>query len=94
MIDHIKITPYEHLKVLRVIYDLSRSHGVSMLQAYYIIQRAIQRSWDAAWIPGNIRAQMDWQQLFPGDRCPTVAEFITTLGREMMAGNNPPYLLD
>lgn len=94
MIDHIKITPYEYLKLLRVIHDLSRSHGVSMLRAWYIVQRAIQRSWDAAWQPGNLQAQWDWQTLFPADRPPTVAEFITTLGREMAAGKNPPYLLD
>lgn len=93
MIEHIKIHPVEYLKVYQVIRGLARSHGVSMIEAWWIIQRDIQAAWDKAWMPYNLRAQWEWQELFPADRCPTVAEFIVTIAREMMAGRNQPYLL-
>lgn len=94
MIDHIKIYPIDYLKIFRVIRNLARDHGVSMLEAYWIIHKEIQAAWDRTWQPGNLQAQWDWQTLFPADQCPTVAEFIVTLGREMEAGGNPPYLLN
>lgn len=94
MIDHIKIHPIDYLKMFRVLRNLAQSHGVSMLEAYWIIQREVQKAWDRAWQPGNLKAQWDWQTLFPADRCPTVAEFLVTLGREFEAGRNPPFLLE
>lgn len=94
MIEHIKISPIEYLKVFRVIQDLARNHDVSLIEAWWIMQRDIQAAWDKAWMPGNLRAQWNWQTLFPADRCPTVSEFIVTIAREMMAGHNPPYLLE
>ena len=94
MIEHIKISPIEYLEVFRVIQHLARNHNVSMLETWWSLQRDIQAAWDRAWTTGNLSAQLNWQTLFPADRCPTVSEFIVTIAREMTAGHNPPNLLE
>ena len=94
MIEHIKPTLTEYLNVFHVLHRLATSENTSTIRAYGIVSREIRAAWDRAWQPGNICAQVAWQELFPADRCPTVAEFIVALGREMSAGRTPPFLLN
>lgn len=93
MVEHIKITPVERLKVWKTLIILSKQSKEPVLRVRKIIETAISCSWAQAWEPGNLEAQWKWQQYFPGDYCPTVDEFIVTMARETTAGREPPYLL-
>ncbi len=93
MIDHIKITPSEWLRAKIAIRNFGRQYGLPALAARVAFQQLIDAAWERAWQPGNITAQVNWQQLFPADRRPTVEEYVVTIAREQVAGREPPYLL-
>lgn len=92
MIEHIKITPGEYLKAQAAIRNFGKMYGLPYLAARVAFQQLIDDAWDRAWKPGNLQAQVNWQQLFPADRRPTVEEYIVTIAREQQAGREPPFL--
>lgn len=94
MIEHIKIKSNEYFKAQRVFRDLARQAGMPARAFRVYLQQLIDDAWQKAWRPGNLQAQINWQQLFPADRRPTVEEYIVTIAREQMAGREPPYLLE
>lgn len=94
MIDHIKITPGEYLKAQTAIRNFGQQYGLPYLAARVAFQQIIDAAWAKAWTPGNLQAQVRWQQYFPADRCPTVEEYIVTIAREQQAGREPPYFFD
>lgn len=49
------------------------------------VQEALDEAWAEAWTPGNVRAQIKWQRLFPGHRKPTVEEFISRIAAELQS---------
>lgn len=51
------------------------------------IQEALDAAWAEAWRPGNIHAQVRWQQLFPGPRKPAVEEFIVRMSESLGTKN-------
>ena len=93
MIEHIKITPNEYFKAQLIIRHFGRQYGLPASAARVAFQQLIDVAWERAWQPGNLREQVNWQQLFPADRRPTVEEYIATIAREQVAGREPPYLL-
>lgn len=94
MIEPIKITLWEYIKARTVIRNFGRQYGLPASAARIVFQQLIDAAWDRAWQPGNLQAQVNWQQYFPADRPPTVEEYIVTIAREQQAGREPPYLLD
>lgn len=94
MIEHIQITPGEWLRAKTVIRDFGRQNGLPALAARGAFKQLIDAAWKRAWAPGNLRAQWEWQQLFPADRPPTPEEYVVVIAREQQAGREPPYLLD
>lgn len=88
------VTPIEFIKALRVIHDLAAASGQSMFEVHWTIKASIDRAWQEAWAPGNLAAQLHWQQIFPGTtQPPSVIQFIVGTARQMMDGKDPPYLL-
>ena len=63
-----------------------------MAQIRHAIQVCIDDAWDHAWTPGNLQAQINWQQMFPGGKKPTVEQFIVVVARKLDAGEEIPYL--
>lgn len=61
---------------------VAQNHSKSVEEVHNAMQEALDAAWEAAWAPGNIRAQVAWQRLFPGAQKPTLEEFI-----EVMATN-------
>lgn len=93
MVEHIKMKPAEYLNALVAIRNFGKLYDLPILAARVAFQQIIDDAWERAWQPGNLQAQMNWQQLFPADRRPTVEEYIVTIAREQQAGREPPYLL-
>lgn len=86
------ITPIEYIKAQKVILTMAIQSGQSWRAVRRVIRAEIDRAWEEAWTPGNLRAQLNWQQVFGAEK-PTVDQFIVGLAREMMAGREPPWLL-
>ena len=59
-----------------VIRRTAQQFGMSTADCRAEMQLALDEAWAAAWQPGNIRAQAEWQRLFPGGQKPTLEEFI------------------
>ena len=87
------MTLIEWLKAKKTLRILATQHGCSMARIRSDIQASIDEAWDKAWMPGNLHAQIQWQQLFPGGMKPTVEEFIVVVARKITAGEDVPYLL-
>lgn len=73
------MTLKEKLRAKSVIRYVARLEGKTEKQVRQSMQEALDDAWNTAWQPGNIRAQLRWQQLFPGPRKPTVEEFIVRI---------------
>ena len=67
-------------KALRIV---AAQEGCSVAHIRGAIQAAIDDAWNTAWTPGNLQAQVAWQQLFPGGKKPTVEEFIAAMTRRI-----------
>ena len=73
------MTPFEYLKATAAIHTIAEREHCSPEDVRFAIQEALDAAWAVAWAPGNLRAQIAWQCLFPGARKPTVEEFIVRM---------------
>ena len=73
--------------------NLAIQEGCSIEEIRNAIQESIDDAWNRSWAPGNLRAQVTWQQMFPGSRKPTVEEFIVAVATKLTAGEESPSLL-
>ena len=73
------MTVKEKLRAEAAIRYVARTEGKTVRQVRQSMQEALDDAWSTAWQPGNIRAQLRWQRLFPGGRRPTVEEFIVRI---------------
>ena len=80
-------------KAKNALLKLAIQEGCSIEEIRNAIQESIDDAWNRAWTPGNLRAQVTWQQMFPGGRKPTVEEFIIAVATELKAGEESPPLL-
>lgn len=70
------MTTQEKTKVQNIISAIAQKENKSPEEIRHAMQEAIDAAWATAWTPGNIYAQVRWQQLFPCAQKPTVEEFI------------------
>ena len=70
------MTHIEEARVAAVIQTIADRENKTPEEIRQAMQEALDATWAAAWTPGNIRAQLQWQRLFPGGRKPSVEEFI------------------
>jgi len=89
-------TTFERIKIMNeankmviesVIARLAERHGVSPEEVVADIQEALDAAWNAAWLGGDIHAQIAWQRLFPGGLKPTVEELIYRVAVEAKASD-------
>lgn len=66
----------------RAIRSIAQEEGMQPQEVRQSMQEALDAAWAAGRTPGNIRAQLAWQRLFPGNRKPSLAEFIIRLATE------------
>ena len=71
---------------------VAEQNGTTAEEVRRSMQEALDDAWSTAWQPGNIRAQLVWQQHFPGPRKPTVEEFIITYTGAAKVAPVLPYM--
>ena len=69
------MTHIEEAKVAAVIQTIAARENKAPEEIRRAMQEALDAAWTAAWTPGNIRAQAQWQRIF-GARKPDLEEFI------------------
>ena len=69
------------LKARKTLWMIAAQKGCSVTHVRRSIQECIDDAWNRTWSPGNIRAQVNWQRLFPGGEKPTVEQFIICLAQ-------------
>ena len=77
------MTPAEKRHIERIIRKVAKKQNTTVPECRAAMQEALDEAWAAAWTPGNLRAQVAWQRLFPGGRKPTVEEFIAATSRTL-----------
>ena len=77
------MTMIQRMKVQKTLFILAAQEGCSVAHIRGAIQAALDDAWNNAWAPGNLQAQVAWQQLFPGGKKPTVEEFIAVAVRKL-----------
>lgn len=77
------MTLIDWLKAKKTLCIIAAKEGCSMGHIRQSIQECIDEAWNKAWTPGNIRAQVQWQQLFPGGMKPSVEEFIVVISKQL-----------
>lgn len=87
------MTLIEWWKVKKTLWIMAAQQGCTVADIRGAIQASIDDAWNRAWTPGNLHAQIKWQQLFPGGEKPTVEQFIVVMGRKLSAGEDVPYIL-
>ena len=87
------MTLLEWLKVKKILCIMAAQQGCTMKQIRDEIQACIDEAWDSAWTPGNLHAQIKWQQLFPGGNKPTVEEFVVVMAQEITNDETIPNQL-
>lgn len=70
-----------NLTILRIALQQNKS----TTEVRHDMQETLDAAWAETWTPGNIRAQVKWQQLFPGCQKPTLEEFIICIAQEVKA---------
>ena len=73
------------MKGTLVIICTARQQNKPAAEIRQAFQEALDTAWSETWSPGNIQAQVKWQQLFHGARKPSVEEFIIGLATELKA---------
>ena len=87
------MTLIELQKAKKALLNLAIQEGCSIDDIRSAIQESIDEAWNSAWTPGNLQAQVTWQQMFPGGKKPTVEEFIVAVATKLTAGEDSPCLL-
>lgn len=86
------MTLIDWIKTKKTLFILAVQEGCSMKHVRQEIQTSIDYAWNQAWTPGNIKAQVRWQRLFPGGKKPTVEEFIIAVSRNLSANESFSHL--
>lgn len=73
----------EWLKVKKTLWIMAMTKGCTIAEARQSIQECIDEAWNYTWTPGNLVAQVRWQQMFPGGKKPTVEQFIIAMARKV-----------
>ena len=79
------MTHIEEARVAAVIQTIAAKENKAPGEIRQAMQGALDDAWAAAWAPGNIHAQAQWQRLFPGGRKPTVEEFVAVTSNYVTA---------
>lgn len=87
------MTLIEWLKVKKTLWIMAALEGCSVSKVRRMVRECIDVAWDKTWTPGNLEAQVRWQQLFPGGKKPTVEQFIVVMARYITAGEEFPHML-
>ena len=66
-----------------IIRTIAREEGVAPEVIRQSMQEALDAAWTAGHARGNLRAQLAWQSLFPGNRKPSLAEFLVRMADEV-----------
>ena len=77
------MTLIDWIKTKKTLFILAAQEGCSMAHIRRSIRACIDAAWNNVWTPGNIHAQVRWQQLFPGGKKPTVEQFIVTISQQV-----------
>ena len=75
------MTLREKAKAKSAIRTIARREHKPTKEIRQAIQDALDAAWSAAWAPGNLSAQIQWQRLFPGPRKPTAEELIIKISQ-------------
>ena len=67
------------IKGTLIIMRMALQRNTTYDEARKDLQEVLDEAWSEAWTPGNLAAQVKWQQLFPGGKKPSVEEFIACL---------------
>lgn len=73
------MTLVEKMRVQKTLCIIAAQEGRSVAYIRSAIQASIDDAWERTWTPGNLQAQVKWQQMFPGGKKPTVEEFIAAM---------------
>ena len=77
------MTLQQKTKAEKIIRDIAQEEGMQPEEVRQAMQEALDAAWTAGRAPGNLRAQLTWQRLFPGNRKPSLEEFIFRLANEV-----------
>ena len=86
------MTLIDWFKAKKTLFILAAQEGCSMAHIRRSIQACIDAAWNNVWTPGNLKAQVRWQRLFPGGKKPTVEEFIIAVSRNLSANESFSHL--
>ena len=75
------MTLQEKIRAEATIRAIAQEEGIQPQEVRQAMQEALDEAWAARRTPGNLRAQLAWQRLFPAGRKPSVEEFLVRLSR-------------
>lgn len=76
------MTRHERKRIKAIIKVIARLENKRPREIRKAMQEALDAGWAAAWQPGNLYAQLRWQESFPGGAKPSLEEFITQIAKE------------